>query len=312
MSDNVLPLPGRIERLVRAIQNDLQRQATGDRDWIEASYDLCLHLAELRDQFAADIEFGRACESHGFGKSVINADTRAAAIAMAREPEALRACLEATQRRSLEHIYRQEFDRFRRAPKPTRQSARKRPEAKKEQHALDVYDRMTMEGRTFDRQDLAREAGVSSGTAARAFARREMEESVRAVEPLDPATAPPKVRERMEAWQRAERKRLRAIVDAELKAEYDLSADVWVRQVWERAAWAEKILAASQGLMPKSQYQTIVKCLHPDTMPDAQLKAEAFRLFTRHKDVLIKPELVFSGPALPSLGELLARRRDKR
>src|SRR6188508_2733945 len=109
MTDNVLPLPTRIERLVKLIQSDLARQANGDREWIEGSYDLCLHLVELREQYPGDAEFGRACEGHGFGKSVLNHQTRAAAIAMGREPEALQQCLEATERRSIRVIYEQEF-----------------------------------------------------------------------------------------------------------------------------------------------------------------------------------------------------------
>ena len=42
----------------------------------------------------------------------MNHQDRAAAIAMGREPEALRACLEATGRRSLQWIYRFEFSEF--------------------------------------------------------------------------------------------------------------------------------------------------------------------------------------------------------
>lgn len=310
ITDNVFALPGRVERLVKAIQSDLQRQAKGDRDWIEASCDLCLHLAELRDAFKADIEFGRACEANGFGEDVLDHATRAAAIAMGREPEALRACLEATKRHSLRLIYREEFSRFSSGAKPKRASAAKRPIGKKEQHALDVFDEMQADGLTITKQTLAERAGVSHGTADRAIFKRKTEAETRPIEPLDLEAAPASVRERMEAWRRAETKRLRTIIHAELKVEYDFSGDLWVRQVWERAAWAEKILAASQGVMSKAEYQTIVKCLHPDTTPDQALKAEAFRLFTQHKDVLLKPEVTFSGPPLPSLGELLARRRN--
>lgn len=310
--DNVHPLPTRIDRLVRAIQNDLERQATGDRDWIEASYDLCLHLVELRDQFTADVEFGRACEANGFGGSVLNHQTRAAAIAMGREPEALRACLEATKRRSLHVIHSQEFSRFTNVCKPTRPRGEKPRPAKREKHALDVYDRLTGEGRTFDRQDLAREAGVSLGTAARAYTRREMEESVRPVEPLDPVTASPSARERMEAWQRAERKRLRAEIEREVHEVFEKEFKERSVYILERAAWAEKTLNRYDGLMSKRDYLTIVKCLHPDTTADDGLRAEAFRLFTKHQNILIKPELRSSGPPLPeTLSELLARRRTK-
>jgi hypothetical protein len=310
MADNVLPLPGRVERLVRAIQSDLQRQTEGDREWIDASCDLCLHLAELRDQFAADIEFGHACEAHGFGKGVLNHQTRAAAISMGREPEALRACLEATKSRSLHVIYSREFGRFTNVCKPNRPRTKKPPTAKKENKAAEVYDRLVAEGREFTIPDLAQEAGVSYGTAQRAFFKRETEGKV--IPPLDPETATPSVRARMEAWQRAERKRMRAEIELEVRELFEREFQERSAYVFERAAWAEKTLARYDGLMPKQDYQTIVKCLHPDTTADAGLRAEAFRLFTKHKDILIKPELKASGPPLPgTLSELLARRRGK-
>ena len=307
---NVLPLPTRVERLVKAIHNDLQRQAKGDREWIEASCDLCLHLAELRESFKSNIEFGHACEGNGFGGEVLNHQTRAAAVAMGQEPEALRACLEATQRRSLEMIYRDEFGRFTSVRKTKRPSRKQPAVGVKEQHAAVVYDRLTAEGRTFTRPDLARLAGVSPGTAARAYNRRQLEEEVRGkVEPLDPATVSPSTREKMEAWQRAERKRLRAAIEAEFEERYDFRTEPWLARIYERISWAEKTLKAYRGIMSKADYQTIVKCLHPDTAPDPKLKAEAFRLFTQHKDILIEPDLGPPGPPLPTLGELLHRKR---
>lgn len=305
--DNVHPLPTRIDRLVKQIQQDLERQKTGDRDWIEGSYDLCLHLVELREQFAANIEFGHACETNGFGKDVLNYDTRAAAIDMGREPGALRLCLEATERRALLQIYRHEWGRFRQVSKTERPRTRKPPRAKKEEHAAEVYDRLTAEGRSFTRQDLADEAGVSNGTAARVFFKKEQV----VVQPLDPATATAPVRQRMEAWTRAERKRLRLEIEAEMRVTYAHHEEDWFKHIWERVSWAEKILNRYDGLMPKEDYLIIVKCLHPDTTADDKLRATAFRLFTKHKDILIKPELKLSGPPLPSLGELLARRRTK-
>ena len=305
--DNVHPLPTRIDRLVTLIRSDLARQAEGDRAWVEGSYSLCLHLVEMREQFPGDTEFGRACEAHGLGKDVLNHQTRAAAIAMGREPDALRACLDATKRHSLRHIYAEEFGRFTRLGKAERPRSKKPPRAMKEEHAAEVYDRLTAEGRSFTRQDLADEAGVSKGTAARVFFKRENQP----VTPLDPTTVAPSVRERMDAWQRAERKRLRAEIELEVRTIFEKEFAARSAHLMERVAWAEKALNRYDGLMPKEDYQTIVKCLHPDTKPDDKLKAAAFRLFTKHKDILIKPELKLSGPPLPSLGELLARRRGK-
>ena len=67
-------------------------------------------MAATRDRITADREFSRWCNENGFGKDLLNNHDRAVASAMGRQPAALRVCLEATERRSLQLIYRHEFD----------------------------------------------------------------------------------------------------------------------------------------------------------------------------------------------------------
>ena len=110
--DNVLHMPSLLERLADKLRGLLARDATNRQEWVEIQMGKCLTLAEMRGQIPPNIEFGRWCDENGFGKDVLKHHTRAAAIEMGREPEALRACLEATQRRSLLHIYKNEFPRF--------------------------------------------------------------------------------------------------------------------------------------------------------------------------------------------------------
>jgi hypothetical protein len=80
------------------------------RKWIEDAFNLCVHLAEVR-QHTTQMGFVKWCRENGFGEDVINRGTRLAAVTMGREPEALRACLEATARRSLEAIHQVEWKR---------------------------------------------------------------------------------------------------------------------------------------------------------------------------------------------------------
>ena len=130
IEDNVATLPTRLERLADKLRGYLSREVTNRQEWVEIQIGKCTTLVEMRDQFSADIDFGRWCDENGFGKGIINKDTRAYMLKMGREPETLRKCLEATERRSLEMIYRHEFgsvlsaqnttgDRFLSAQKPT-------------------------------------------------------------------------------------------------------------------------------------------------------------------------------------------------
>src|SRR3954453_2973867 len=78
-------------------------------------------------------------------RDVINSNDRASMIAMGREPEALHACLEATDRRSLREIHRLEFGKFTSAGKPPTRRKEKlnlaRPSPKFEK-AIEVYDKL--------------------------------------------------------------------------------------------------------------------------------------------------------------------------
>lgn len=325
-TDNVVQMPSAVTRIVAQIKADLKRRAAGDKEWIDGTYDLCIHLAELRGQFSGNIEFGRACEENGLGRSVINHQTRAIAVTMGKEPDALLECLMETDRRSIETIYRLEFPRFTNVRKTTGDDSEntnagvrktnprgRRPE--KLNKALATYDLFERDGRPISEDAIATAAGVGAGTANKAISMRRLAETIKPeVAPLDLPTAAPSTRARMEAWQRAETKRLREVLYSEIKTEVGKEFDGYVSHYSERIARADRIQASHKGLLSKKAYLTIVKCLHPDTTCDEAQKAEAFRLFTSLRDVLIKPDdPVFSGPPLPrTIGELLARKKTKR
>lgn len=95
--------------LATLIKSDLNRMDNGHGEWIDGAYSLCIHLVEARKSHPVNTEFGRWCEDNGFGEDKLNPRDRAAAIAMGHDPEALRACLESTNRTSIRYIYDNEF-----------------------------------------------------------------------------------------------------------------------------------------------------------------------------------------------------------
>ena len=75
---------------------------------------------------------------------------------------------------------------------------------------------------------------------------------------------------------------------------------------------AAMIIKAHKGVFPLADYQKILKCLHPDTQPDAAQKGEAFRIFTEKKGALVtEKESPSNGASLlpATAAELLARRK---
>ena len=62
--------------------------------------------------------------------------------------------------------------------------------------------------------------------------------------------------------------------------------------------------------MPRREYMAIVKCLHPDTQPGAELEAKTFRLFTQHEKMLVKQEANSRAVFRLTVAELLRRRKN--
>jgi hypothetical protein len=222
---------------------------------------------------------------------------------MGREPEALRACLEATTRRSLREIYRLEFSRFSSPAKPTKR--RKKKPAPQLEKALAAVDDLQIGGDLITEKRVSEAAGVSSATAHIAIQMRR-EDVPAPAEPLKPAEMRQSMRKRYEATLRQARKELREEVTAEVTGEYD----VYVRRLNERHIWAEHIIAGHQGVMSRDAFRKIKACLHPDHNT-FKYAAEALQTFSELERVLVKPdEPAVSGPALPTTAaELMARRR---
>jgi len=277
--------------------------------------DAIRQLAEARDapELKADIAFSRWCEDNGFGEDVLNKNERAAAIAMGREPEALRQCLETTTRSSLQYIYHSEFSRFPYVRKP--RNRRRQPSLlgappRQRKKAEAVYDELAAGGAPISVRELAEKAGVSEATAAKALLVKRVEAET---EPLDPAAMRATMRKRYEATVRAAKKALHEEITAEVTAAICHEYDGYLVHLREREAWAQKIIAGHNGFMSRDIYRKIKACLHPDhnTFTHA---AEALNLFTELEAVLVKPEgPVFSGPPLPTTAaELMARRRQNK
>jgi hypothetical protein len=113
MKNNVTAMPKTtLERLAIKLPSLLARSAENKKEWVDINVELCISFAQARAQFKETEEFGQWCEENDLGEDVIDNGSRAAAIAMGKEPMALAKCLEATERTSLRHIYEEEFGRF--------------------------------------------------------------------------------------------------------------------------------------------------------------------------------------------------------
>jgi hypothetical protein len=341
--DNVVQIPSRLERLANQIKNTLvqceqglEKAEAGRKDWVEAAHALCLLLVEARQHHPADIGFGEWCAANGFGEDVLNHQTRAAAIKMGKEPEALRSCLEATQRWSLRHIYRLEFTRFTHAGKPCDPiPAQRKPkmshtvggairarctdgEWRTAKKVAELVGHREPEVATALKYMFQRGNGNSTFKVEKRLTQQEGQEycivskaaaqQAEVITPLPLAEMPPTLEQRYEAAVRAAEKRLRNEIIAEISTEYKS----YVKEYSERIRWAEQVLDNFKGLMSRAHFRKIKACLHPDHNTFV-FAAEALQVFSELEKVLVKPEpRVIAGlPPLPeTVGELLARRAE--
>jgi len=309
--ENVVQMPTLLERLAGRLRDYLKRGATNRQEWIDIQEGICLTLAEARSQFQAHAAFGKWCMENGFGEDVLNHQTRAAAVAMGKQPEALRLCFEETRRQSLEAIYRFDFPRFTNVRKTASRKERDRPDDDPTKlNAVRLAIRRLVEaGATIDRPRLAEELGVGGSTIQRATEReRGRLEGLREAPPMSPGEMAKTAAKRFEATLHKAREEMRDKVRAEVHAELD----VYLRHARESAARADRILAAYKGVMSKDTFRKIKACLHPDHNT-FKYAAEALQAFSELEAVLVKPDdPIRRGPPLPeTVAEMMARRAAK-
>jgi len=295
-----------LDKLAVGIKGHLDRIDKNAAEWAEEALGLCVKLAEAKTKFPDLLGFGKWFDTSGFA---LNPHDRAAAIAMGQDPVRARDVLVATKRRSLQHVYEREF-RFAHVSK-TAPVKPKRPNPKRQQ-AFDAYDKLKAAGETPTYDTVAAEAGGISTTAVRVvFAVREAEAEREAAEAavaadgnfgLDvdtriaaySAALPPNLRKKFDASIGAYKRELTRGFDEACRREYQKWKDESGITFWlKRLDELERMLTwPRNSVMLKAEYNTILRCLHPDTGAHrtAAERAEAFRLFTHYKLKMIDDE----------------------
>jgi hypothetical protein len=99
----------KLPHLALEIKSGLDLAEKGKQDRIKGLVDAAIALREARLLFKADIRFSKWCVDNEFGPAVLNAHDRAALIAMADDPERMRALLTNSERQSARYIHQHEW-----------------------------------------------------------------------------------------------------------------------------------------------------------------------------------------------------------
>jgi len=300
--------PQGLDALTDQINDALARRERSKEDWVSATIELCERLAEARAKFSNDKAFGAWFDDSGIQ---LSKDDRAAAIAMGMEIEVARGILEKTERRSLQHIQRKEFNRVRHVTKPPKSQKIN----EKLEKALHAYDRRKQAGEELTYEAIQQEAGVSSTPVRRAIAMREAEAKVSTDATVSLSAS---AKEKLQAAIRRETKRLELETETRVIEETKKRMEEWhLPNYMKLLRTVEDMLKFKRGLMSRADYRKILRCVHPDTgahVSDAN-RNEAFRLFTQLEARLVddaeQADLKRVSTLPKTVEELLARRKTK-
>jgi hypothetical protein len=324
--------------LADRMRDALRRRDGAREEWERAVIDLCSTIAEARGRFDANQEFHRWLEDNDLGEDKLNKDDRAAAIAMGRKMDDARAVLEHTERRSLQHIFTQEFQprvlQVKNTTKPKKDPAAKtKRTAKTETVAAappptqpepepEPKSRGTRQPGEEQRHasiniapevwDAFKAEAEAEGTSAAAKLGKLASADILA--PPAPADLAPSAQQKFDAALRAHKKALEVQFEQKVQAEVQKRVEeLVIPHFQQKERDAERVIKARKSVMPRATYRKILAALHPDDAMSKDSKREVFLAFKELELVIVgEAEMPTGNSSLPStLEELMKRRKVK-
>jgi hypothetical protein len=135
--ENVIQMPSNSDRIADEIRSHIEGMKSAECDWRDHAVALCECVAAAKARYPSTKAFGAWWDAQGFE---MNSDTRAALVAMGQQMDRAREVLAVTERRSIERVYRHEFQ-LRHTPK-SETPKQQEPKAKKPEDAIAQSNRV--------------------------------------------------------------------------------------------------------------------------------------------------------------------------
>jgi hypothetical protein len=161
--------------------------------------------------------------------------------------------------------------------------AKKNPQATEDYVASLVLDH----GQTY--QEAATAAGLGSVQVVKTAVAHERGRRA-GIAIVDIDTLPKTSKEKVEAWQRRETRRMELEFEQRLQAKLKEHYDRLLPEYEQKLRDAEDIVRRRKGIMSAREFRLIVSCLHPDRIQDEELKrryADAFNIMNAVRLVLV-------------------------
>lgn len=326
--DNVVQMPTRTDPVADEIRSHIEGMKNAECDWREHAIALCVCVAAAKARYPKTKDFGVWWDAQGFD---MNSDTRAALVAMGQEMDKAREVLAVTDRRSIERVYRHEFQ-VRHAPKSPKAAKKSAPKPEdgitENNKVADIADTLLADledGTPFPPAEEIKirfSCGIKTASNGLFTARYGLRIAKAAPAVVAGGAAPVaddlsadekskverivarEVKKKLDALQKgfqqavqAEYKKLVAIAHANWKAKLDF-ADKYASDV-----------RREKYPLTKKQFKELLFFTHPDRQ-EGTLKdraAEIFSIVKDKQDSLVMPEPPVGGPEFPATPDDLAK-----
>jgi hypothetical protein len=119
----------------------------------------------------------------------------------------------------------------------------------------------------------------------------EVEEARRENEPtIDAASLSATAQKKLETAIRQYKRQLDAQFAQTVDDRVKEVLDNWLPDYEQKLREAERVINTYEGLMSRADFRKIWACLHPDRGASQTMLAEAFDIFSKHEQVLVKKE----------------------
>jgi hypothetical protein len=326
---NVVEMPTKSEIIAQKIRSSIAGMKQADSEWRLHAISLCMQVATAKKLYPSNKSFGAWWDAQDFG---LNADTRAALVAMGQDIEQARKVLSATESRSIQLVYRKEFH-LRNATKTETKKA-KTPLAvqnlqellRQEENGVPLPDptesAVLTRLREFD-ESCHKNGKIRAGQVA-LLIQQELEKRSEAKEPppVDPNELPMDLKAKYDLAVAQMQKKVMKEFDNKVKQLQDgfheaLKKETrkfndtmhphWKRQI-EFAANFERRTPEDRYPFTRTQYRELKFFTHPDKVA-SELKDRAASIFTllaEKEKALVKPEAPkITGDVFPETAEEL-------
>lgn len=305
-NDNVVSLPGKLERLSKRIKKNMEVGHKIRAEWIDSKIEMACDLREARLEFGKnDRAFHNWLVAEGLGDSVLPRHDRIALIAMASDPERMRTVFKTTTRWSPQHIHQEEWNvasreatssdvslhketsNRRRAPSPgvdkARNAVRTHVQESGEAPTAEVAKALNLNQRTVQHAVLVERSyfeGIEDGKAI-ALKERLTKAQAHHIERLIKIEAKRLARELAEERAKLHAE-VKATVDRQTEATIKYYNEQYEKSKQERETYRKLINGHKPPLTPE-EYRVLVMVFHSDDSAPEEKKKRAFQIVTDKK-----------------------------